>query len=701
MTIAFGQVFWFIAIKTHSVTGGEDGLLKIARLPADLGVARFDLSSNVALYYFALAAFALVLIGLWRLVNSPFGRVLQAIRQNETRVTFLGYGVWPIKVVVFTLSAAISGFAGALFAMAQTSAFPDVMSLHHSGYIVMMTLVGGGLVSFWGPVIGVFAFLLTRDIIGALTTAWMFWFGLFFVLVVLFKPEGIAGLLRDLKDSWMRRNFSAPAAAPSEGTGEFLMALFEARGLHMRFGRRVVLERVDLSIEQGMFAGIIGPNGAGKTTCFNVLTGRFRPSRGKITFAEEDITGLAPEKIARKGIARSFQIMTLFDEYSARDNVIQALPEMRAMAYRMGHAVARDRFLIDAADEVLDGVGLLARADIRAKDLSYGDRRALEIAVALGSRPRILFLDEPTSGLGASGRARLRTLLEVAQGQAHDLRHRARSGAALFAGRPGVRHPMGPGDRRGHARGIAFRPLGAPLQSREAAVMLELSGIDVFYGETQALFDVSLGLERGEVVALLGPNGAGKTTTLRAILGLTPARHGRVRFEGIDITRKPTHEIARLGVGWVPDDRRICPTLTVARNLSIAVKRTKFRSWKLKEVTEIFTALDYLMDREAETLSGGEMQMVAISRALLGAPGLVLFDEPSQGLAPKVVLDVLATIERLKAEGVAAIVVEQNADVALAVADRVLILDNGRIAWTGSAAQLREDSALKRRLLGE
>ncbi len=231
--------------------------------------------------------------------------------------------------------------------------------------------------------------------------------------------------------------------------------------------------------------------------------------------------------------------------------------------------------------------------------------------------------------------------------------------------------------------------------------MLELSGIDVFYGETQALFDVSLGLERGEVVALLGPNGAGKTTTLRAILGLTPARHGRVRFEGIDITRKPTHEIARLGVGWVPDDRRICPTLTVARNLSIAVKRTKFRSWKLKEVTEIFTALDYLMDREAETLSGGEMQMVAISRALLGAPGLVLFDEPSQGLAPKVVLDMLSTIERLKAEGVAAIVVEQNADVALAVADRVLILDNGRIAWTGSAAQLREDSALKRRLLGE
>ena len=231
--------------------------------------------------------------------------------------------------------------------------------------------------------------------------------------------------------------------------------------------------------------------------------------------------------------------------------------------------------------------------------------------------------------------------------------------------------------------------------------MLNLSGIDVFYGETQALFGVSLSIERGEVVALLGPNGAGKTTTLRAVLGLTPAKRGRVCFDGVDITRRPTHEIARMGISWVPEDRRLCPTLTVARNLSIAVKRTKFRPWALKQVTEIFTALDYLMDREAETLSGGEMQMVSIARALLGAPGLVLFDEPSQGLAPKIVFDVLATIERLKGEGIAAILVEQNADIALAVADRALVLDEGHVAWAGPAAALREDAALKRRMLGE
>ena len=230
--------------------------------------------------------------------------------------------------------------------------------------------------------------------------------------------------------------------------------------------------------------------------------------------------------------------------------------------------------------------------------------------------------------------------------------------------------------------------------------MLALDHVDTFYGDTQVLFDVSLDVGRGEVVALLGPNGAGKTTLLRSVLGLTPARHGTVRFDGRDVTRSPTHEIARLGVGWVPDDRRIFSTLTVARNLSIAKKKTAFRAWKESECFEIFSALEYLMQRDCENLSGGEMQMVAISRALLGAPGLVLFDEPSQGLAPKVVQDVMKTILRLQAEGIAVLVVEQNVESALAVADRAYVLDRGRVAHAGPAEALRADATLRRALLG-
>ncbi len=231
-------------------------------------------------------------------------------------------------------------------------------------------------------------------------------------------------------------------------------------------------------------------------------------------------------------------------------------------------------------------------------------------------------------------------------------------------------------------------------------MILDIDSIETFYGETQALFGVSLNVGEGEVVGLLGANGAGKTTTLRSILGLTPANIGRIEFDGVEVTREATHKITRAGIDWVPDDRRIFPTLTVERNLSIARKNTRFRSWRLEEMFEIFSALEYLMHRECENLSGGEMQMVAIARALLGSPGLVLFDEPSQGLAPKIVQDVMNTITRLKREGISVLVVEQNAQCALAVCDRVYIMDLGRIVHHGPARELLEDDAKRISLLG-
>jgi branched-chain amino acid transport system permease protein len=213
LTIAFGQVMWFIAIKWHSVTGGEDGLLKIARPPLRIGRFEWPLVSNDAFYYFVLAVFALVVVFLWRLVHSPWGRVLRAIKQNEMRAAFIGHNVWLYKWSAFVLSAALSGLAGALFAMAQNSAYPNVMSLHNSGFVVMMVLIGGGLVSFWGPVIGAAVFILARDLLGTYTEAWLLWYGLLFMAMVLFQPEGVAGAWQ----SWRRRRRVAsamPAAAP-------------------------------------------------------------------------------------------------------------------------------------------------------------------------------------------------------------------------------------------------------------------------------------------------------------------------------------------------------------------------------------------------------------------------------------------------------------------------------------------------------
>jgi branched-chain amino acid transport system permease protein len=218
MTIAIGQIFFFIASKWTSVTGGEDGLLNIQRLPVELGLVRLELTQTHALTWFAFAIYVVVVIALWRLVNAPFGKVLRAIKQNEARCTFLGYDVVLYKWLAFTISCAIAGLAGGLFAMAQQGAYIQIMSLQWSGIVVLMTLIGGGLVSFWGPVVGVILYFVARDVLGAYTETWLLWFGLMFMLVVMFKPEGLAGIGRDLLGRLRARRggAAAPRALPAE-----------------------------------------------------------------------------------------------------------------------------------------------------------------------------------------------------------------------------------------------------------------------------------------------------------------------------------------------------------------------------------------------------------------------------------------------------------------------------------------------------
>ena len=212
LTIAFGQLMWFVAVKWHSVTGGEDGLMKIARAPLQLPGVEIPLASNNAFFYFVLLLFALVLVFLWRLIHSPFGRVLRAIKQNEMRARFVGYNVWLYKWSAFVLSAALAGLAGSLFAMAQQSAYPNVMSLHNSGFVVMMVLIGGGLVSFWGPVIGALLFILARDLLGAYTETWLLWYGLLFMAMVIYQPDGVAGAWQ----AWRAKAKSARPAQPQQ-----------------------------------------------------------------------------------------------------------------------------------------------------------------------------------------------------------------------------------------------------------------------------------------------------------------------------------------------------------------------------------------------------------------------------------------------------------------------------------------------------
>ena len=236
----------------------------------------------------------------------------------------------------------------------------------------------------------------------------------------------------------------------------------------------------------------------------------------------------------------------------------------------------------------------------------------------------------------------------------------------------------------------------------EIQTILDVDKINSFYGEAHILHQVQLRVKQGEAVAILGRNGAGKTTLLRSILGLTPARTGKISFQGIDITHLPTNEIANLGIGWVPDDRRIFPTLTVRQNLEIAWKKDpdgKVR-WDLDRVYRHFPALKDLANQKGETLSGGELQMLSIARTLMGNPKLILLDEPSEGLAPLIIRQVMNIIEELASTNITTVLVEQNSILALRICSRVYVLDDGKTVHEGTAEQLTANEELKKQLLG-
>jgi len=232
---------------------------------------------------------------------------------------------------------------------------------------------------------------------------------------------------------------------------------------------------------------------------------------------------------------------------------------------------------------------------------------------------------------------------------------------------------------------------------------LEVSDLYTAYGLSQILFGVSLSVEKGECVALLGRNGVGKTTTLRSIMGLTAPYRGRVRYNGVDITGRPSYQVAKLGLGFVPEERRIFPDLTVRQNLEVARKpaaSAHTREWTVEAVFESFPALADLAGRKGGYLSGGEQQMLTIGRTLMGNPDLLLLDEPSEGLAPLIVRDLGRQIGRLKEQGLTILLCEQNAKFATRLSDRAYILEKGHVRFAGSIDELHANDDVRRQYLG-
>lgn len=231
-------------------------------------------------------------------------------------------------------------------------------------------------------------------------------------------------------------------------------------------------------------------------------------------------------------------------------------------------------------------------------------------------------------------------------------------------------------------------------------MFLEVDNIDTFYGLSHILFKVSLSVDKGEVVCLLGRNGVGKTTTLRSIIGLTPPRSGSIKLAGQEIRGKQPFQIARRGIGFVPEDRIIFPDLTVRENLEIAMRGGGGKGWGLKKVYQMFPLLKEREAQEGGTLSGGEQQMLTIARTLMGNPRFLILDEPSEGLAPHIVKMLEEQMRLLKEEGITILLSEQNSNFALKFSDRAYILEKGQICWEGAVSELKEKPGILKRYLG-
>jgi ABC-type branched-subunit amino acid transport system ATPase component len=711
VTIAFGFVVEQGAVEWSGLTGGWNGLQGIAA-PNVFGYV-FSERDTVVLIV------ALTILSLWlyaRLAASPWGLGMRALRDSEVASQSIGLDPVLIRSAAFVISAVAAGMAGGIFASISSFISPESFPFFQSILFVLVVMAGGAE-RMLGPVVGAIIVVLVPELLASLAQYRLLFVGLLLLIVLRAAPGGFVGLAA----RFFEKPPSGRIAESQRDVAAYLAQGVQRAGLmvsdlSVSFGGVHAVRSVGFEARPGEITSVIGPNGAGKSTLLNLICGFYRANSGVVRLGTRDLLGRSSSAIAQAGLARTYQTTQLFGEMSVIDNIIVAL--------RRGHLGATTLFSPERnpenqaiAESLLAFVGYRGPLETLASALPHVDKRLVEIARALAIRPGVLLLDEPAAGLDAADTERVGELLTQV----------ARIGIIVLLVEHDMKLVMGVSDRvvvldagakiaDGAPKEVAADPavlkayLGAEKSIDRARkserapgeTVLSVTKLGAGYGAVTVLRDVDLSLEDGGFVAVLGANGAGKSTLMRALSGLSRPVSGEIRLAGERIESLPAHTIAARGLILVPEGRQVFPELSVVDNLLLGAyaRDAAGADQKVQGFLDRFPQLAARRNQRAGLLSGGEQQMLAIARGLMARPRVLMLDEPSLGLAPKLVEGLYDLLAQLRDEGVTILLVDQTAAMALSVADRAYVLQSGAIVHSGPAQEMRTDPALTQAYLG-